>query len=83
MAVNIGTGIGTSVLELVDIVSRLTDRRITVRTSDRRSGDAPVLTACTQRATEILGFTAVHSGIEQIVQDALNWTVQSRYDRAE
>ena len=83
MSLNIGTGTGTSVLELVEIVSKLTGRKIRVKVSERRSGDAPILTACTQKAADVLGFRPQHSGIGQIVGDAMNWMVQLREDRAD
>ena len=78
LALNIGSGMGTSVFELVEIVSEVVGKPIDISVLARRPGDAPNLTACTQLAKERLRFSTERSQIEQIVRDALNWTIQLR-----
>ena len=71
--VNLGTGRGFSVREIVDAVGRLTGLGVPCRVAARRQGDPPVLIADGSRARRLLGFTAAHSDIETIVRTAHAW----------
>lgn len=70
LAVNLGSGAGHSVKQVVEAVARVTGRRPPVRVSPRRPGDPPALYADTTRAREALGFTAKRSSLDQIIADA-------------
>lgn len=70
---NLGTGSGLSVLEVLDQVMRTTGRQFPVSRLPRRAGDPAALVADPSRANRILGWTARHSGIEEIVETAWNW----------
>jgi len=72
-AVNLGTGRGHSVLEVIAAVEAQTGRAVPRRLAPRRAGDAPVLVAATGRAQELLGWTAQHPGLTDIVADAWAW----------
>ena len=72
-AVNLGTGHGYSVREVIECVRRTTARNFQVRETGRRPGDPPELVAAVDRAKEVLGWTAVESDLENIVQTAWNW----------
>jgi len=54
---NLGTGQGTSVKEVIDIARAVSGREIVVRYGPRRSGDPPVLVADVQRAKTILDWS--------------------------
>jgi UDP-arabinose 4-epimerase len=69
-ALNLGTGRGTSVREVVDAVERITGRRPAVIEADRRPGDPPALVADPTLAREVLGFAASRSDIDTIVRHA-------------
>ena len=73
VAVNLGTGRGFSVREILDAVERLTGRRVPRRIAARRRGDPAVLVADGSRARRLLGFTAPHSDIDTIVRTAHAW----------
>jgi len=73
-SINLGTGHGYSVREVIDMARRITGRDFTVRETGRRAGDPPVLVASVNRATEMLGWTAVESDLETIVKTAWDWS---------
>lgn len=54
--VNLGTGRGQSVLEVVEAYSEVVGRPLPHRIVERRAGDAPVSYAATARAETLLGF---------------------------
>ncbi len=68
--VNLGTGTGYSVLEVVKTYERVCGRSIAYEITDRRSGDPAVSCAATDRARAILGFEA-QLGLEDMC--AGNW----------
>lgn len=73
MALNLGSGKGTSVREIVAAVARITGRAVPLREMPRRPGDPPVLTADIQRAAERLGFSPELSDIDTILRHAAPW----------
>lgn len=78
-AVNVGTGQGRSVTEVVDAVGRAVGRPTPHGIGPRREGDPPSLVADVRRARELLGWTAHYSALDQIVTDALRWERSPRY----
>lgn len=68
--VNLGTGKGHSVLELIAAIERLTERRMPVRHQPRRDGDPPVLVADPKKAQQLLGVTAMRSDLDTLIRDA-------------
>lgn len=57
-AINIGTGFGTSVLEVIASVSRAVGQDVPYEVVDRRPGDPAELIAAADKAAELLGWTA-------------------------
>lgn len=78
-AVNVGTGQGASVFEVVQAVGKALDRPVPHSVGARRAGDPPSLVANPGRARELLGWRATHSSLEQIVADALRWERNPSY----
>jgi UDP-glucose 4-epimerase len=74
-AVNLGTGQGYSVRQVIETVRNVTGRDFTVRETARRAGDPPELVAAVDRAKEVLRWTAVESDLQNIVRTAWNWAV--------
>jgi UDP-glucose 4-epimerase len=72
-AINLGTGNGVTVLEIVDAVRRETGKAFKVKTAGRRPGDPAALVASCERARQVLGWTAQRSDIASIVRDAWNF----------
>lgn len=73
--VNLGSGSGYSVREVVDAVRRVTGRPVPVRGAARRPGDPAVLVASNARAAAALGWSPTR-GLEQMVADA--WAFAQR-----
>jgi UDP-glucose-4-epimerase GalE len=74
-AINLGTGHGYSVREVIDSVRRVTRRTFTVRETARREGDPPQLIASADRAKTVLGWSAIESDLDVIVSSAWKWLV--------
>jgi len=72
-AINLGTGSGVSVREVIDMTRSVTKKDFVVREVPRRPGDPPILVAAVDRAKDVLGWTAETSGLEQIIASAWNW----------
>ena len=69
---NLGTGIGSSVREVIAAVERATGQTIEVIEAPRRAGDPAAVWADPTRAQEILGWKAQH-GLTEIVESAVRW----------
>ena len=72
-ALNLGTGKGTSVAELVAAAEQLVGRSIRVERADRRAGDPARLVADATKAAQRLGWSPRVSDTVTILRDALAW----------
>jgi UDP-glucose 4-epimerase len=72
-AINLGTGEGRSVRQVVQAVERAVRKPVPARVGPRRVGDPPRLVAAVERARRVLGFEARHSELENIVESAVRW----------
>jgi UDP-glucose-4-epimerase GalE len=70
---NLGTGRGHSVREVVASVERIGGRKVPVRETDRRPGDPPVLVADVHEAARVLGWRPRYPELDTIVGHALRW----------
>lgn len=68
LTVNLGTGSGTTVLEVIEAARRITGQPIPVTITGRRAGDPARLTASADLALEILGWKARYSDMETIIR---------------
>ncbi len=75
---NLGTGIGFSVKQILDAVQQITERQMSYRIGERRPGDPPVLVAEGSRAEEILGWKPSRSRLHTIIEDAWKWHISGR-----
>jgi UDP-glucose 4-epimerase len=80
-AVNLGTGEGTSVAEVIEVAGRVTGRKIPAVSVPRRAGDAPSLIANPAMAEKLLGWKAQASALETVITDAWAWH-QARFEAA-
>jgi UDP-glucose 4-epimerase/UDP-arabinose 4-epimerase len=78
-ALNVATGRGYSVREVVDTVAQALGRPVPHAVGPRRAGDPPSLVADPSRAREVLGWTAKVSDLSRIVEDALRWERKPAY----
>lgn len=69
-AINLGTGCGYSVLEVIRACEEVAGTEVKVEYGARRPGDPPELTAAAQKAREVLGFVPERSDLKTIVADA-------------
>jgi UDP-glucose-4-epimerase GalE len=73
LALNLGTGTGHSVREVIAAVERVTGKKTPVKESGRRAGDPPALVADARRANEALGWRPRFADIGTIVEHAWKW----------
>jgi len=73
LQLNLGTGVGQSVRDVVNAASAVTGVEIPVRMSPRRAGDPPLLVADGRLARSTLGWTPRLSDIESILRSAWTW----------
>jgi UDP-glucose-4-epimerase GalE len=78
IALNLGTGKGDSVLEVIKAAETITGRTVHRKIGPRRPGDPPVLVADATRAQQVLGWKATRT-LPDIVSSAWKWmqTVRS------
>lgn len=69
---NLGTGRGTSVLELVSAFEEANNIRINIKIAPRRPGDGPVSYAATDKANNLLGWKAEKT-LVQSCKDTWHW----------
>ena len=73
MAINLGTGVGSSVRDVIATVERVSGARVPVRETKRRPGDPPVLVADAAKARRTLGWLPRFSSLDTIVETAWRW----------
>ena len=73
LKLNLGTGCGASVLEVIEACRKVTNHPIPAEKVARREGDPPQLVADPSKAREVLGWDAKHKDIEEIVASAWGW----------
>ena len=76
---NLGNAKGTSVLEVIDSVKRITGREFKVTLSDRRAGDPAKLVGSSEKAMKVLGWKPVYADIDTIVSHAWKWHEKKEY----
>lgn len=76
---NLGNAKGTSVLEVVESVKRVTGRYFTVTKTDRRPGDPAKLVGSSDKARLILGWEPRYSDIDTIIEHAWKWHENAEY----
>ncbi|MBR6737004.1 MAG: UDP-glucose 4-epimerase GalE [Clostridia bacterium] len=74
--VNLGTGTGYSVLEMVNAFSKAFGKDIPYVITDRRPGDIAECYADPSHAYELLGFKATKT-LDDMCQDALRWQLNN------
>lgn len=70
--VNLGTGKGTSVKEIVDAVEKVIGKKLNYVYDDRRAGDPAMLTAKADKAHSLLGWSLKYTNVEDIIRTVWN-----------
>ncbi|XP_075518061.1 UDP-glucose 4-epimerase GEPI48-like isoform X1 [Primulina tabacum] len=75
---NLGSGKGTSVLEMVAAFEKASGKKIPLVMADRRPGDAEIVYAETEKAERELNWKAKY-GIQEFCRDQWNWASKNPY----
>lgn len=70
--VNLGTGVGNSVLEVVAAYKRASNRDIAFQVTERRAGDVPIYVARADKAEEVLGFRT-EKNLDEMCASSWGW----------
>ena len=73
MMLNIGTGQGTSILEVLKTLENLLGYSLKIEWGSPREGDPPALVADASKAMRQFSWQPDYSSIEMIIQTAINW----------
>jgi len=73
IAVNLGTGVGQSVMDVIGAVRTATGREVPHVLRPRRAGDPPQLVADPSLAKAVLGWSAEYRDIRRTVETAWAW----------
>lgn len=73
---NVGRGVGSSVLEVMAMISEVLQRDIGAVVTARRPGDPPASTAATARIEEVLGWRAQRDLRDMVTSAWLAWQAQ-------
>ena len=76
--INLGTGIGISVKEIISVCEKVTGKKVPVKFSDRRQGDPPSLVASNEYAKNTLDFNFQYN-IDNIIKTAWEWEKNKKY----
>jgi UDP-glucose 4-epimerase len=71
--VNLGTGCGYSVLEMIRAFEKASGRQVPYEIVPRRPGDPATIIANADRIRAELGWKPEHDNLEEIVAAALRW----------
>jgi UDP-glucose 4-epimerase len=69
---NVGTGVGSSVQEVIDATASIAGRPVPTSVTARRIGDPAAVWADSSRAERVLGWKA-RRGLPEIIESALRW----------
>jgi UDP-glucose 4-epimerase len=74
---NLGTGVGYSVSEIIDSIESVTNEKVTRNYLPRRQGDPPKLVSNIELSKKIFDFKPKHN-LESIIKTAYNWEKNGR-----
>ena len=70
--INLGTGVGYSVLQIINIFEKVSGEEIPYKVHDRRKGDIAVSLADVDLAKKLLSWESCHD-LEEMCEDTWNW----------
>lgn len=81
LALNLGTGKGVSVKEILMAAEKVTGKKVPTVYGDRRAGDPPELVANPELARSVLNWEAKYKDVEETIATAWKWMTGSRKGR--
>ncbi len=72
-AINLGTGIGFSVKDILDACFKVTGQKVPMIMGARRAGDPANLVASYAKAQKILGWNPEYTNLEKTIETAWKW----------
>lgn len=79
ISLNLGTGTGISVREILQAAEQVTGQSLSYETGPRRAGDPPVLVADGSSARKLLNWVVQRSSVAEIIRDAWSWHTSGRH----
>ncbi|MGH2464758.1 MAG: UDP-glucose 4-epimerase GalE [Candidatus Limnocylindrales bacterium] len=73
LSLNLGTGSGFSVRDVITAAEAVVGRPIPYSSGPRRAGDPPILVASPERAGEVLGWVARQGSLAEMIGSAWTW----------
>ncbi len=77
--INLGTGIPTSVYQIIQAAEKVSGKPCPTSIAPRRDGDPSELYANNKLAQDILGWQPKYTNIEDIIRTAWNWELNRRF----
>jgi UDP-glucose 4-epimerase len=74
-ALNLGSGGGSSVAQVIDTARRVTGRTIRVERGKRRPGDPGVLVASSEEARHVASWEPMRQDLALVIEDAWKWSL--------
>jgi UDP-glucose 4-epimerase len=71
---NLGTGLGTSVYDVIKVVEEISGKKVPKVIANRRPGDPAELMANVQKIKQVLEWSSEYS-FQEIINDAYQWTL--------
>ena len=79
MTLNLGTGKGYSVQEIIKRIEAKSGAPLSIELGPKRKGDPPLLIADTTKAQDMLGWTPKMSHLDTMIETAWNWHAEKAY----
>lgn len=76
--INLGTSVGASVMEIIELCQSVTGKSIPYKICPRRAGDPPKLVADYKKARELLNWQPQYN-LQKIIETAWNWEKSKKY----
>ncbi len=77
--INLGTGKGCSIKEIINAAEEISAQKCKVEYVDKRPGDPSILIADNKKAQHILGWTPQYKNIKDIIRTAWDWECHKKY----
>lgn len=77
--INLGTGIGNSVKEIITASEEVTGKKVPVVYGERRAGDPAKLFAVNEKAKAVLNWNPKYTDIKEIIKTAWTWETSKKF----